>query len=274
MWFILVGGTLEWLGYMFRVFAIGAEGPSSWLVVSQTFLIVSPALLVGQCYIIIERMMAYVGKEYGFTDHNEITRIFLGADIIAIVIQAIGSSVLTDARQDLYQAKVAKKILVAGLLLQIITFGIYSFFAVTFDFRSSRDPALRAYDTQMRGLRKLWIAFYVSAVLITLRSIYRAVEFADIAPGPRGIYDPDGYLFTHEWPMYVFDAIPVLISVVAFSIWHPGAYLPTRKGPHIDGTYDEQPSWRIFRWLGLLAPRRRVVTRGTGGSSTTALQSV
>ncbi|KAG8910299.1 hypothetical protein FRC01_006408, partial [Tulasnella sp. 417] len=206
------GSALEWLGYMFRIFAIAAEGPGmlSFLVTSQTFLIVTPALLVAQGYIVVERMMTFVGKEYGFTDHNEITRIFLGADVVAILMQAIGSSVLTEARGDLYQAKVAKKILVAGLLLQIIPLGIYFCLAVAFDLRSSRDPALRGYGTQMKGLRKLWIVFYISAVLITLRSIYRAVEFAEIAPGPRGVYDPDKYLFTHEWPLYVFDAVPIL----------------------------------------------------------------
>ncbi|KAG8892447.1 hypothetical protein FRC00_012054, partial [Tulasnella sp. 408] len=226
------------------IFTVAAEGLSPFLIVSQTFLIVTPALLVAQSYIIVERMMNFVGKEYGFTDHSEITKIFLGANVVAIVMQTIGASVLTDAREDLYQAKVAKKILVAGLLLQIIPFGIYSFFAAAFDFRSSRDPALRAYGTQMKGLRKLWIAFYVSAVLITLRSIYRAVgklprlrrksqswealisdnlcpawaEFADIAPGPRGVYDPNKYLFTHEWPLYVFDAVLILVSRVRLSL--------------------------------------------------------
>ncbi|KAG8900736.1 hypothetical protein FRC01_010040, partial [Tulasnella sp. 417] len=219
---------LEWLGYMFRIFALAGEGPEmySFLVASQTFLIVTPALLVAQGYIVVERMMTFVGKEYGFTDHKEITRIFLGADVVAIVMQAIGSSVLTEARGDLYQAKVAKKILVAGLLLQIIPLGIYFCLALAFDFRSLRDPALRVYGTQMKGLRKLWIAFYVSAVLITLRSIYRAVEFAEIAPGPRGIYDPDKYLFTHEWPFYVFDAVPILGDQVQSSSQdapaHPG----------------------------------------------------
>ncbi|KAG9048041.1 hypothetical protein FS837_000929 [Tulasnella sp. UAMH 9824] len=216
-----------------------------------TFLIVTPALLVAQSYIVVERMMTFVGKEYGFTDHNEITNIFLGADVVAIVMQIIGAAVLTEAREDLYQAKVAKKILVAGLLLQIITFGIYSFFAAAFDFRSSRDPALRAYGTQMKGLRKLWIVFYVSAVLITLRSIYRAVEFADIAPGPRGVYDPNKYLFTHEWPLYVFDAVLIFISTVVFAIFHPGAYLPQEKGLCIDGTYNEQKGWNLLRWCGL-----------------------
>ncbi|KIO33991.1 hypothetical protein M407DRAFT_227185, partial [Tulasnella calospora MUT 4182] len=272
MWVILVAGTLEWLGYMWRYVALLAA--SSYLVVSQTFLIVTPALLVAQCYIVVERMMAFVGKEYGFTDHQEIAKIFLGADVVAIVMQVIGSSILTDARGDLSQAKVAKKILVAGLLLQIITFGIYSFFAAAFDFRSSRDPALRVYGTQMKGLRKLWITFYVSAVLITLRSIYRAVEFADIAPSPRGIYDPDKYLFTHEWPFYVFDAIPILISVVAFAIWHPGAYLPSRKGLRIDGTYQEQQGWSLLHWCGLRKPHQRGLGTGAPASSTTALQSV
>lgn len=71
--------------------------------------------------------------------------------------------------------KVAQKVLLTGLALQVITFGIFFFVAVAFDIRSSRAPALRPFREQMQGMRKLWTAFYVSCALITARSIYRTV---------------------------------------------------------------------------------------------------
>ncbi|KAG8892446.1 hypothetical protein FRC00_012053, partial [Tulasnella sp. 408] len=91
---IIVSCTLECLGYIFRILTIGMDEMSPFLIVSQTFLIVTPALLVAQSYIVVERMITFVGKEYGFTDHNEIANIFLGADVVAIVMQIIGAAVL------------------------------------------------------------------------------------------------------------------------------------------------------------------------------------
>jgi hypothetical protein len=38
--------------------------------------------------------MAYVGSEYGIVGHNLITKIFVGADIVAILTQASGGSML------------------------------------------------------------------------------------------------------------------------------------------------------------------------------------
>ncbi|KAG9048038.1 hypothetical protein FS837_000926 [Tulasnella sp. UAMH 9824] len=153
----------------------GQESPSSYLPACQALLVGTPALLVAQSYIIIERMMDFIGKEYGPVRHNEITKVFFGLDMIAMALQVVGVSMLEDAVGKPHQAEVGKRILVAGLLLQAITFGIYIAWVIAFDFLLSRDLALRQYETQLRSLRMLWIAFYVGAVLITIRTIYRIV---------------------------------------------------------------------------------------------------
>lgn len=114
---------------------------------------------------------------------------------------------------------------------------------MAFDFYSSGDPILRAHKSQMRGLRKLWIAFYIGVVLITFRSVYRVAgepvhlennlevisnnddskytELVNTVPSARGLYEPVGYLFTHEWPLYVFDAVPILVSRFGIATWSP-----------------------------------------------------
>lgn len=273
MWVILVAGATEWVGYMLCLFAIGQESPSSYLVACQAILVAAPALLVAQDYIIVERMMDFTGKEYGPVGRNEITKVFLGADMIAIALQAVGTSMLTDALGEPHQARVAQKILVTGLLLQIITFGIYTVLAILFDFRSSRDPALRAYKTQLESLRMLWIAFYISAALITIRTIYRTVEFMNVVPSSSGLYNQDGYLFNREWWFFVFESVPILFSVIVFSIWHPRAYLPPRKGFHISEGYKEQRKTGISRWCGLRGRQQGKVT-DAAGDSVAALRSI
>ncbi|KAG8898992.1 hypothetical protein FRC01_010705, partial [Tulasnella sp. 417] len=174
-WVILVVGTIEWIGYMFCLFAIGQESPSSYLVVCQTLLVATPALLVAHNYIIVERIMDFIGTDYGPMAHTNITNVFLGADMIAMALQIAGTAMLTEALGKPHQVEVGQKILVTGLLLQVITFGIYTILVMAYNFRSSRDPTLRAYKTQLRSLRMLWVAFYINVVLITIRTIYRTV---------------------------------------------------------------------------------------------------
>lgn len=45
-------------------------------------------------YMIIGRVMSYVGKEYGYINHTKITKIFVGADVFAILTQSSGGALL------------------------------------------------------------------------------------------------------------------------------------------------------------------------------------
>lgn len=48
-------------------------------------------------YMIIGRVMSYVGKEYGYINHTKITKIFVGADVFAILTQGAGGGMLVRA---------------------------------------------------------------------------------------------------------------------------------------------------------------------------------
>ncbi len=50
------------------------------------------------------------------------------------------------------------------------------------------------------------------------RALYRIFEFT--------INNGDNYFATHEWTAYVFDAVPMVLFVVLFSLYHPSKYLP------------------------------------------------
>lgn len=45
-------------------------------------------------YMIFGRIMAFVGSEYGIVGHALITKLFVGADVVAILTQASGGSML------------------------------------------------------------------------------------------------------------------------------------------------------------------------------------
>jgi hypothetical protein len=51
---------------------------------------------------------------------------------------------------------------------------------------------------------------------LQVRCIYRVAEFAE------GI---EGYAFTHEWMFWIFEAVPMLVAIGVFCVWHPSACL-------------------------------------------------
>lgn len=87
------------------------------------------------------------------------------------------------AQGNVDRMKLAKNILLIGLAAQIISFSIFLAIAVVFDRRTSNAPALHRFSDELQRMRKLWIAFYVSAFLIIGRSIYRtAGRFRTLLP--------------------------------------------------------------------------------------------
>jgi hypothetical protein len=53
-----------------------------------------------------------------------------------------------------------------------------------------------------------------------IRSIYRVVEFA------MGVY---GYLFQHEWGLYVFEATPMFIALTVLAWCHPVRWMQEKS---------------------------------------------
>lgn len=66
--------------------------------------------------------------------------------------------------------------------------------------------------------RHLLYALYGSLLFITVRIIYRLVEFS----AGETTSNPIPY---HEWYMYAFDAVPMFFAVVVWNVAPPGAVL-------------------------------------------------
>ncbi|KAG8735007.1 hypothetical protein FRC12_018262 [Ceratobasidium sp. 428] len=235
---LLVATTMETLGYIFRIIAIKQPDTLWPLIISETLIIVAPAFLAANDYMIFGRIMAYVGSEHGIVRHGLITKIFVGADVVAILTQATGGSMLS-GNGGISTIKLGRAILIVGLALQVISFGVFMFIAVTFDVKTRR-----SLGNKMNTIRPLIWAFYVSALLIIIRSIYRTIEFSTIN---FNFDEQQGYAITHEWLFYVFDSLLIIVATVVFNLVHPANYLPNRKGLRMDGTTFEIKKRQWFK---------------------------
>jgi len=77
-----------------------------------------------------------------------------------------------------------------------------------------------------RNLRTVLIVLYTSCTLITIRTIYRVVEyFAAASLNTSNIFHISPVL-RHEWFFWIFEASVMLCNSVLINTFHPSRFLP------------------------------------------------
>jgi len=106
-----------------------------------------------------------------------------------------------------------KHIVVTGLFLQIIFFGVFIITSGIFHTRIVRSPT---HESMAVPWQKYMFALYAASFFILIRSIFRVIEFTG---GNTGVLE------SNEVFLYVFDAVLMLGVMVGFNVVHPGAII-------------------------------------------------
>ena len=137
-----------------------------------------------------------------------LTKIFVSGDVTCFLIQCLGGTLLASSNGDQKKSDLGKVVILGGLVLQFILFGIFLIVTFIFKKRLTRQPTAIAKRPEMQWLTMIHV-LYVVSLLIMLRNLFRVIEYAS---------GEHGYLLTHEWPMYLFDAL-LMLAVVAVLLW-------------------------------------------------------
>jgi len=143
-----------------------------------------------------------------------------------------GGGILANAKK-LSTQKLGNNIIIAGLGIQVVFFGLFMITTVIFHVRIARKPTARSYSVTAPWKQFLWALYFTSA-LIMVRSIFRMVEYA---MGKQGV------LMQHEIYVLVLDAALMFIVAVAF-VWpyHPSRILSGYKDVAKGGSGAERGS--------------------------------
>jgi hypothetical protein len=118
-----------------------------------------------------------------------------------------------------------EKIVIAGLVIQILCFGFFVVTCVGFHRRVNKFPTERSLVFGSPWRKHLRI-LYAANLLILIRSVFRLIEYA---------MGNNGYLLRHEAFLYVFDGTLMLAVMVLFNVIHPSG-LFTKKGESFELT--------------------------------------
>lgn len=241
-WFCIpfvVGGIFEVIGYIARAAAHNATESVPIYAMQNLGLLLAPILFAASVYMILGRIIRAVhGEEYSLIRVNWLTKVFVAGDIFCFMLQGTGGGMLAGARTQ-SQVNLCNNIVLGGLILQIVIFGVFVAAAVVFQMRMSRRPTGAAVEgalgmnsrvgavgqwTPARGLagwKRLMLGLYLTSALITLRNLFRVIEYG---------MGWNSYLLSREWPLLVFDAA-LMVAVLVFGVvWYDPAISKRKVG--------------------------------------------
>ncbi|KAI1408706.1 RTA1 like protein-domain-containing protein [Hypoxylon sp. FL1857] len=220
-WVIAMASFWETMAYLFRTVSTRYQQNTTIYLVFQIFILLSPLWVNAFDYMVLARMI------YFFVPSHKVFNIpaptlaagFVTFDFVAFIIQLAGGSMASPTAPAEEQLR-AIHIYMGGIGLQQFFVVVFVAFAVKFQLDMSNVDGLREPSTNWKsGWRPLLYTLYGSLACITVRIIFRLVEFSS------GSTDVSNPLLSNETYFYVLEAMPMLLAILAFNIIHPGSVL-------------------------------------------------
>lgn len=204
---VLIICTVEAVGYYGRIWSHFDTTAIGGFVLQSLLILVAPALFAASVYMILGRTIRAVHAEHhSIIPIKWLTKLFVVGDIVSFFAQGGGGGIQAAGTLELYEA--GEKIILVGLSIQIIMFGIFIVSAIVFHRRTVLRPTTEAREGPVQWKNHMWTLYCVSC-LIMVRSAFRVAEYAQ---------GNAGYLIRREYLLYLFDAALMLVTMGTFLV--------------------------------------------------------
>ncbi|KAJ5232594.1 hypothetical protein N7468_005550 [Penicillium chermesinum] len=212
-WFglvILVAAGFEFVGLLARAYSTKHLDKKTPYEIQTILILLAPILFAASVYMFLGRLIRRSGRpELSFIRIGWVTPIFVTGDIFCFFVQAVGVVVLLQAKTQ-SKLNLAKGIILAGLGLQVFFFAIFALVAIVFHRRYNARGVAKLIDPTVNLTKRLW-NIYLCSLLITVRNVYRLIEYAT---------GTNAYLSRHEWPTYALDVVLMLVIMFVSNFWY------------------------------------------------------
>lgn len=220
-WVIIMGAIWETCSFILRALGTRNQQNVSYVTVSQILLLLAPLWINAFDYMILGRMVYYFLPEKNLL-HMHASRFslcFVMLDILSFLVQATGGIMLSGTNVPPHLMKIGKDVYMCGIGLQQLFILVFLALAIMFHRRVLVLEQLGVLEASGKThWRRLLYTLYVSLTLITIRIIFRLVEFSHGTGTNNPISD-------HEAYMYCLDALPMAAALYVMSFSHPARTL-------------------------------------------------
>ncbi|TLD09535.1 hypothetical protein PspLS_11836 [Pyricularia sp. CBS 133598] len=215
-WYFLpfiIGCLFETIGYVGRAIS-STESPNftkNPYIIQSVLLLLGPTLFAASIYMILGRLIRLLDAgQYSLVPARWITKLFVLGDVLSFFAQGAGGGLLTTAKTQNDVTK-GENIILGGLGIQILFFSLFIVVTAVFHVRIHRNPTSQSLNTTTLWVPMLYV-LYIASFLILVRSVFRVVEYSQ---GSTGL------LMTHEYFLYLLDALPMFAVCAMFNWMHP-----------------------------------------------------
>ncbi|KAH6684156.1 RTA1 like protein-domain-containing protein [Halenospora varia] len=173
-------------------------------------------------YIILGRILYYI-PYYSPLNPGRVLTTFGFLSAIVESFNGWGASLLSNVTLPESKQNLGHNLLRAGLAIQLFVLASFIALAVFFQRRCKK------HGLMPKHLSSILTTLYISTFLISIRTIYRTVEYfaasrIHVVPGfnPMTI-NP---IIRYEWFFWVFEASIMLVNSILLNFRHPAMYLP------------------------------------------------
>ncbi|KAL1964502.1 hypothetical protein VTN77DRAFT_6928 [Rasamsonia byssochlamydoides] len=220
-WVIVMGAAWELVAMIFRVLLTKHQNNTTYNTYNQLLFLLAPLWINAFLYMTLGRMLWFFDEtqRLGGLSPQRFGTAFVALDIVSFIVQAAGASITTSSN-------VSQSTLETGIHIYMGGIGLQEFFILGFIGlmvtlhrrliqQEQRGVLLHRLHNGSLPWRWLFYGMYFALVMITVRIIYRLVEYA----AGTTVTNP---LITHEAYEYVLDALPMFLALAVLNFTHPG----------------------------------------------------
>ncbi|KAM7196697.1 RTA1 like domain containing protein [Rhypophila sp. PSN 637] len=233
-WVIIMGSLWETIAFAIHCLGTKDQQVAAYSVAWTLLFLLAPLWINAYAYMTFARMVQYWHPEQKvFLKAKTIGMWFVLADIVSFIIQAAGG-VMASPGNDPEYIKRGLDIYTGGTALQQFFIFIFIGLMIVFQRRVSQVGNVGyTYANETGGVpkksyRPLLFALYGTLLFITIRIMFRIVEFA------KG-FGPENPIPFNEVYIYALDVLPMMVALLILAVFHPGRFLigPDSEFPKI-----------------------------------------
>ncbi|CAK5277262.1 unnamed protein product [Mycena citricolor] len=226
---LTIGMSVMTVGFLIRHTYASPPYTLGKYIAWNMFILLSPCLFLGTDYMLLSTLAAtfspdVVSRCLGMPA-TRVIKIFVWSDVMTFLLQNGGGGLTASRNPSL--GKLGTNIALVGLILQAISFVLFTFLLLTFAYRVSKyyphiwrpenvEP-FKIFSTRPAGdWRILVYIMSFTCVGILTRSVFRIIDYAS---------GYNGYVATHEAFFYLLDAFALWVTMSLYCIAWPTRFL-------------------------------------------------
>ncbi len=211
---LIIGNICEALGYIGRIKSHSNITTQSFYILQNILILVSPAFITATIYMIFGRLVNLLDSEsYSLIKTKYLTTCFVTGDVISFLLQGTGAAVSGHKNM----IKASRWIIMSGLIIQIICFGLFLIVELRYVYLSRINPttkskAMKNLPSKTNNWRTLNLLLIITSLVVMVRNIFRAIEYAQ---------GSNGFIISKEVYLISFDSSLISLSSILFVVAFP-----------------------------------------------------